>query len=160
MVWLSWEKLCEPKKGGGIGFKQLKHFNLALWAKQGWQLQTCHNSLLYRVLKTKYFPTCDFLHAALGNNPSYTWRSILLAQFIVKQGVRWRVGNGLDIWIWGINGCLGLPAMKSFSPGCFYIRILGWVSLFIPKTSVGRGSDTLDFHTYGCGSYFRHSAKY
>lgn len=30
MVWLSWEKLCEPKKGGGIGFKQLKHFNLAL----------------------------------------------------------------------------------------------------------------------------------
>ena len=29
------------------------------------------------------------------------WRSILSAQSIVRQGVRWRVGNGKDIRIWG-----------------------------------------------------------
>ena len=82
-----WRGLCEPKACGGMGFKQLKQFNLALLAKQGWRLQTCQNSLLYHVLKAKYFPTCDFLQAALGNNPSYTWCSILLAQPIMKQGV-------------------------------------------------------------------------
>ena len=51
MAWLSWEKLCEPKECGGKGFRQLKYFNLALLAKQGWRLQTSHNSLLYWVLK-------------------------------------------------------------------------------------------------------------
>ena len=82
-----------------MGFKQLQQLNLALLAKQGWRLQTCQNSLLYRVLKAKYFPSYDFLHANIGNNPSYTWRSIIAAKSIVEKGIRWRVGNGLDIQV-------------------------------------------------------------
>ena len=35
MDWLSWDKLCESKECGGMGFKELKYFNLALLAKQG-----------------------------------------------------------------------------------------------------------------------------
>ena len=99
--WVSWETMCEPKTCGGMGFKNLKCFNLALLAKQGWRLQLAQDSLVFRVLKAKYFPRCDFIHASLGHNPSYTWRSIMAAQELVKEGVMWKVGNGRDVKVWG-----------------------------------------------------------
>ena len=92
--------MCEPKCDGGMGFKNLKLFNKALLAKQGWNLQMGSNSLVYRVFKAKYFPTCDFIHASIGNNPSYTWRSLISAQSLVNEGLRWRVGNGANIKVW------------------------------------------------------------
>ena len=101
MAWLSWEKMCTPKECGGMGFKDLKTFNLALLAKQGWRLQTCTNSLFHYVFLAKYFPHGDFLFASLGTKLSYAWRSIFSAQQIVKKGSRWRIGNGEKVRVWG-----------------------------------------------------------
>ena len=33
MTWLSWDEICRPKEEGGLGFRDLKAFNLALLAK-------------------------------------------------------------------------------------------------------------------------------
>lgn len=89
--------MCEPKVGGGMGFKNLKLFNLALLAKQGCLLQMAQESLVFKVLKAKYFTRGDFIHASLGHNPSYTWLSIMAEQNLVRDDLRWRVGN---IWVW------------------------------------------------------------
>ena len=85
---MCWENLCVPKNQGGMGFKLLKEFNLALLAKQGWKLQTETNSLAYKVLKAKYFPNCEFVEAIVGRRPSYLWQSIMVAQHIVRSEVR------------------------------------------------------------------------
>ena len=108
MAWLSWDKFCTPKEEGNLGFGDLKAFNLALLAKQGWRLQTNTSSLVYRVLKAKYFLDSNFLGAELESCISYVWRSILVAQNIVRKGCKWQVGNGSSIDIWANKWLNGL----------------------------------------------------
>ena len=100
MAWVDWKTMCKPKSQGGIGFKNLQAFNLALLAKQAWRILTNPSSLAARILKVKYFPFCDILHANLGGSPSFTWRSIFNNLEVLRSGTRWRVGNGRLIHIW------------------------------------------------------------
>ncbi|KAK6796397.1 hypothetical protein RDI58_004098 [Solanum bulbocastanum] len=46
-----WQKLCEAKSQGGLGFRDLKLFNKALLAKLAWRILTQEDSLLHRMLK-------------------------------------------------------------------------------------------------------------
>ena len=100
LAWVSWERMCQPKEIGSMGFRDLKSFNKALLAKQGWRLQTNTQSLFSRVFKAKYFPDSEFTEASLGKHPYFAWRSIMSAQTVVKKGRKWRVGNGKSIQIW------------------------------------------------------------
>ncbi|KAL4386202.1 hypothetical protein GQ457_09G009570 [Hibiscus cannabinus] len=85
---------------GGMGFRDLAKFNIAILAKQGWQLLTRPNSLLAKVLKGRYYPSSSFMNASLGSNPSYTWKSIWCSRGLLEKGYGWRVGNGTTINIW------------------------------------------------------------
>ena len=119
MARLYWDKLCAPKVAEGMGFHQLKQFNLTLLAKQGWRLQTMQDSLLYHPFKARYFPHSDFLQALIGNNPSYAWQSIMAAQFLVQQGICWNVGNGASIRVWGDKWLPFTSMYKVVSPRQF-----------------------------------------
>lgn len=44
------------KNYGGMGFKYLPTFNLAMFDKQWLKLQTEHNSLVSRIFNALYFP--------------------------------------------------------------------------------------------------------
>lgn len=53
--WRKWDKLCVPKKEGGLGFREISVFNQALVAKQGWRVLIYPQSLVARMLKATYF---------------------------------------------------------------------------------------------------------
>jgi hypothetical protein len=87
MHWLIWETLTLPKKEGGLGYKDLYEFNMAMLAKQAWCLLTNPSSLCARVLKARYFPDGDLLNAIPANGISYRWRSILKGVALLKEGI-------------------------------------------------------------------------
>jgi len=61
--WVKWISLCSLKFVGGIGFRDFQHFN--------------KDTLLYRVFKTKFFPSGSIFDAAVLVKCFYAWRSIL-----------------------------------------------------------------------------------
>ena len=65
------------KEDGGLGFRDLHSFNMAILAKQGWRLIQDPESLCAKILKAKYFPNTHILEAVAKNGCSYTWRSIV-----------------------------------------------------------------------------------
>ena len=100
MHWLAWWKMCIPEKFGGMGFRDIHCFNLALLAKQAWRLIENPDSLYATVLRARYFPSGDLLNAELKKGSSFTWQSIWAGISTLKRGHIWRVGDGTNIDIW------------------------------------------------------------
>ena len=69
--WVSWDKLSNPKKDGGMGFRDLYSFNLAMLAKQAWRLLKNPNSICAKILTAKYYPHGNILKAEERNGMSY-----------------------------------------------------------------------------------------
>ena len=98
--WLHWDVLMKPKAEGGLGFRDIHSFNLAMLAKQAWRLWQYPNSLLAQILKAKYYRSSTILEAQPKQGMSYTWRSILRGAELMKKGMVWRVGDGRGLKIW------------------------------------------------------------
>lgn len=71
---LSWDKVCTPKEEGGLGFHDLKAFNLTLLVQQGWRIQT----------NTSSFLDSDFLGAELG--PVHLMRGVVFWRHRILLG--------------------------------------------------------------------------
>ena len=69
---MAWWRICIPKKDGGMGFRDLHSFNLAMLAQQSWRLISTPDSLCARVLKAKYYPNCNLLKAGPKNERGAT----------------------------------------------------------------------------------------
>jgi hypothetical protein len=90
--WLVWDRMIHPKSQGGMGFRDLHAFNLAMIAKQGWNLLSKPHSLVAKIYKARYFPNSSLFDSKIGHNPSYAWRGIWKARHILMHGCRWSIG--------------------------------------------------------------------
>lgn len=98
--WISWERLTRSKKKRGPGFKDLHIFNMVMLARQAWRMLTCPDSLCATILRAKYHPKGDILHAAPKPGVSCTRRSILRGAALLREGVVWLLGDGTSINLW------------------------------------------------------------
>jgi len=96
----SGDLLCLRKDKGGLGYRDLHLFNLAMLARQGWQLLLSLESLCAQVLRSKYYPDGDLLPVVEKLGISYSWRSIIRGVQALTNGLVWRVGDGTHINIW------------------------------------------------------------
>lgn len=74
-----------PKERGGLGFRDLHSFNLAMLAKQVWQLLENLDSLCAQILRAKYYPNGKLLEAKMKRGNSYTWQSICAGIQTLKE---------------------------------------------------------------------------
>ncbi|XP_058733181.1 uncharacterized protein LOC131604778 [Vicia villosa] len=118
---MSWDKLTNTKKEGGLGFRYLKAFNMAMVAKQGWNLISKPHTLVSKNFKARYYPNTSFFDANIGFNPSFVWRSLWKAREVLMLGCRWSIGDGSQImamnepWLRGRReGCLIGPQKQAY----------------------------------------------
>jgi hypothetical protein len=112
MHWKKWIDLTRAKAIGGMGFRDIQKFNLAMLGKQGWRIMTNPSSLCARVLKGRYFPNGEFLTAHKKKNSSHTWRAILAGRAVLERGLIRRIGDGLTTDIWDDKWIPDAIAMK------------------------------------------------
>lgn len=98
--WMAWDRLCYPKKLGGMSFRRVRQFNIAMLRKQAWKMMTDPHSFIAKLLKARYFLSSSFIEAGIGSNPSFVWRSIISAKDLLCACSVLKIGNGDTINIW------------------------------------------------------------
>ncbi|KAF2304673.1 hypothetical protein GH714_037383 [Hevea brasiliensis] len=122
--WLSWKRLSCSKSLGGLGFKELNLFNVALLAKKAWRVIKTPEALWVKVIKTPealwvkvlkgvYFPSSDFLRAGKRKNPSWGWKSLLEGREALSKELRWNVVGPSFLDAWSEPLIPSLPSFKN-----------------------------------------------
>lgn len=114
--WKNWKELTQPKKEGGMGYRNIRCFNLAMLAKPGWRLLQGDGSLLYECFKARYFPKNSFLEAIDVPNSSFVWKSLIATQPILRIWCCWRVGDGSSIRVSHDRWIPNYPTNKILNP--------------------------------------------
>ena len=109
---VSWEKICKPKREGGLGIRSAKEMNIALLAKLGWRLLNTQDGLWVQILRKKF--RVGEIHESSWLVPqgswSPTWRSLVLGiRAVVIPGASWILGDGRRVRFWKDNWLLHEP---------------------------------------------------
>ncbi|KAL4298226.1 hypothetical protein GQ457_12G014210 [Hibiscus cannabinus] len=106
---VAWDDICLPKAAGGLGFKDLHLFNIALLGKQLWRLLSTPDSLLCRTLRAKYFPDGDLFGASAPARSSFAWKGLHHVMLRLRDGFFWTLGVNSQV-------CLFRDRWGGFSP--------------------------------------------
>ncbi|GKU86149.1 hypothetical protein SLEP1_g712 [Rubroshorea leprosula] len=124
IAWVSWEKVCNSIKDGGLGVKDLDRFNMALLGKWRWRLVVEKEALWNRVVEAKYgiHRRRDWEGREVKMNSSYWWKALWKLdkergsnEGWVYKGVVKTVGEGNDTFFWHEKWCGDAPFREKFN---------------------------------------------
>lgn len=94
------------------------------------------NSLVARVLKSRYFANNDFLQSSLGSRPSYAWGSILHGRELLSKGLIREIGNGRSSNVWHVNWIIDpIPRTPNYRQDSVIDLTLTISDLLLPNSS-------------------------
>ncbi|KAL8482942.1 hypothetical protein ACS0TY_025841 [Phlomoides rotata] len=128
--WVKWAVVCREKKRGGLGIKNLEWFNLALFGKWGWKALSEKESLVSKVLDSKYgdfLECCERFSVSKKSDPYWSSWWLSLIKFVgtnkwFRDNVSRTIGDGNDTKFW-YDKWLGGRCFKDMFPRLFLIDI-------------------------------------
>ncbi|KAK4382048.1 hypothetical protein Sango_2910500 [Sesamum angolense] len=144
-------KICSKRFEGGLGFRDFRHFNTALLAKQALRIISEPTCILSKVMEVGYFHTTSFFEVRKSWNTSYAWQGIFGTGRLIEKGCRWLVGDGRSIRIWHDRWVPREYMFKVISPPSILDRHATVSQL---RSDSGRGTtDTLIRHRSKKGKF-------
>lgn len=135
---VAWEKICQPKEAGGLGFRSLKVLNQAYMLKLAWQITTETDKLWVRIVKSKY--NCGNLllpNISQRSSSTNVWKAISRVWNTVKSNLDWVIKDDQqnrfwrDSWVPGCNSIESyildeIPSSHIDLPVSYYSSAEGW----------------------------------
>jgi len=105
MPLIVWDKICRPKQLGGLGIRKSAAVNTTFLAKLGWKILTQPENFWVQQMRVKYGSLDHFFDCRSKRSDSWVWKCLLRLRPFIKQGIRWKVGNGRSIHFWTDSWC-------------------------------------------------------
>lgn len=88
-----------PKVELWLGIREALLSNSTLLGKLVWNLIHDHDKFWVQMMLAKYIPNGDILSHQPSQGASFTWRSIMKAVSVLRDGYKFRIGEG-DMSFW------------------------------------------------------------
>ncbi|XP_059295494.1 uncharacterized protein LOC132048826 [Lycium ferocissimum] len=116
--WSEWEKMCFPKKEGGVGFRSLFDISKALFAKLWWRFRKSNTrwvSFIWNKYCKRFRPTV----VQWKGGGSQTWKMMLQARDDMEHKIWWEPQNcSSSVWF---DNWTKLGALSDYLPSQYQL---------------------------------------
>jgi hypothetical protein len=110
---VSWEKITQPRRSGGLGVRSARLQNVSLLGKLIWEVLNAPDKLWVKLMGEKYLKGQSIFNVPVSGG-STVWNSINKALNLLKDGFTMKIGDGnskfwYDLWVLKEKLCLMVP---------------------------------------------------